>query len=128
MRLTTYWRKPKIAKKDIVCYKYFRVIDGVLFSTYRFVKYKRGLNEAQGDPYIDSFKKFFKRATCFVYEGFIHCYTNMTQPIANATIYNTYGYKSVVYKCIIPKGAKYYISCDKKQICATQLILVENIF
>lgn len=122
MCLTTYWRKPKTAKEDIVCYKLLLNISHYLYSPFRLMQYNIGLNEVNKGAYIKISKGIF-RTKYLICGGFLHCYTNYSPRI----IRNFY-IPIVFYKCIIPKGANYYISCNKKEICVTQLFLMENIF
>ena len=43
--------------------------------------------------------------------------------LSNIQVKNTV-YKYVVVKCVIPKGSRYYVSRDKHEYCSDQIILV----
>lgn len=120
MCLITYWKKPKTAKEDIVCYKFLLNIAHYLYSPFRLMQYNIGLNEANKNTHIEISRRIF-RPKYSIYGGFLHCYTNYS-PITIRDFYMP----GVFYKCIIPKGAKYYISCNKKEICADKLTILRN--
>lgn len=133
MCLITYWKKSKIAKKDIICYKILRDKDfKELCSPHIKTEYNVGLNKAYGKIVIYKgpiLKRFiFKCKTYMIGRGMLHCCTTkeFSFEYLYKVLYSPY-YYYVIYKCIIPKGTEYYISTDKKQICAKVIILTNII-
>lgn len=132
MCLITYWKKPKIAKKNIVCYKILedKGLNG-LYSPHTQTKYSTGLNKAYGEtiiyrgPILNH--SIFKRKTYMIERGMLHCCTTEGYSFEYLyKIFNNPFYHHIIYKCIIPKGTEYYISTDKKQICAKAIRLIKE--
>ena len=98
---------PKIADKDIVCYKIVRrtKIKGIYKSSFQEFEYiirQLYTNNIK----IEFSYKFIKDRVLFGYfieEGMFHSYVSPLYPLEVITIPNW-----TMLKCIIPKGAYYY--------------------
>lgn len=111
MCLTTNWKKTRVAKRDIVCYKELITFDNG--KTYFTPNQHAIINEF---PFIRPYlleKEDVKETGFNVYEvngGFIHTYMFKNKRefkkgnIKPEGIY----YKYVLFKAIIPKGTRYY--------------------
>ena len=107
MCLFTYFLKPKIADKDIVCYKLVvrTKIKGVYKSSFQ------GFEYIIRQLYTNNIKiefsyKLIKPETIFGYfieEGMFHSYATNLYPIILSPLPNC-----ALLKCIIPKGAYYF--------------------
>lgn len=138
MCLVTDWKEPKIAEKDIVCYKW----------------YEKGYNNTYESPYQRSPIPMFKVVThteldtpeifndveseCYIYKKMLdkdliykihkgyHSFATCEGACSDATPYIS---DSIVVSCIIPKGAKYYKgffeNCES--YCSDSIILKEEI-
>lgn len=112
MCLTSKTKEPKIAKRNIICYKW--VCDKGTFykSPYRGERLEKGvLNIAKGHSSIIE-SRIDNKTYYTIGEGFIHAYTNNKKS----------GWAHIV-PCIIPKGAKYYKDAFMHEICADKMII-----
>ena len=106
MCLFTYFLKPKIADKDIVCYKLVKrtKIKGIYKSNFqRFEYIIRQLYT--NNIKIEFSYKLIKPETIFGYfieEGMFHSYASNLYPILSPLPW------CALLKCIIPKGAYYF--------------------
>lgn len=131
MCLVTSQREPKIAEEDIICYKVLIKNRDGLYSPILNVKYNIELNIAHGELEITEVR--IKNTADCIYPynialycirgGVLHCYKSKH----NAKEHRKWSCNSVVYKCIIPKGSKYYVSIDDIEICSDKLILLTKI-
>jgi len=99
--------KPLIAKRDIVCYKLYRVSDipGVVKSPYRLTKHLVGKPQPKVEITYEEWYSTKRHIMCG--------YHSSIKP----DIYNHFGDQHtteyVIKKCIIPKGSAYYIGNHK---------------
>ena len=115
MCLISKWRFPKIAKRDIVCYKILERRNGLYMTPYM-------------DTVIEISKPLIAKGNSFSLRnvrnkgaGYIHTYTTrpMIPPIGLF-------HKPSVWKCIIPKGTKYHKSIHGVEYCSKQIIFIEK--
>lgn len=103
MCLIVYNKFPKIATKDIVCYKILKTEDGKLVSSVRHFPFK--LNARMRPKGI--FKILAKMDNILrelaVEEGYFHTYVYHDTAKSDA-----FGDNDKVYECIIPKGTLYF--------------------
>lgn len=117
--------RPKIADKDIVCYKFVErtKIKGVYKSDYQGFEYIiRQLYTNNLDIRFanKSIQRYFY--TCFykIEEGMFHSYVNpMLKPLSHY----------ILLKCIIPKGAYYFEGYfeDSPSYASSQIKILEEI-
>ena len=108
MCLVTIQLEPKIADKDIICYKMVTKskIKGVYISEYRRFKYiteKLYTNNLDIRFANKSIKRSFYKRFYIIEEGMFHSYVShlypeILRPLPNHTL----------LKCIIPKGTYYF--------------------
>ena len=125
MCLYTKQTEPKIAEKDIICYKFYRRYNKILISPYQgFRAPEIGItaNANLGKSYIPENDHYydFKR----VDEGF-HSFKTLEE-----VKHKVNGYRNldlVIFKCIIPKGSSYYEGrFDRyESYCSNSIKLVE---
>ena len=128
---------PIRAKKDITCYKALRPVsfynaDSTIGHAARFeTPFTKTPVNVPGTLipgrcflrfplYQNSYSRHFyfgHLRTYTVDKGFIHAYTGQRKAAESL------GFPFVVAECTIPKGTLYFISHDKEEICAKQLIL-----
>ena len=108
MCLVTSQFEPLIAKKDIVVYKCLIKQATTLVSPYIGFIYKlRTLYEA-------SLGVTIYNNTTVIAEGF-HAYSDKKHALRK--------WNNEVYKCIVPKGSKYYLSTKYGEIVSDKLII-----
>ena len=115
MCLRTQDREPRIAEKDIVCYKF---LDEDLKSPYIRFQYKLGETYTEQLPYLEIY------SDCSAYNihgGVFHAY----RQIYLKTEYIGFDICDA-YKAIIPKGTEYWIGMDN-DICARSIKIVRKI-
>lgn len=115
MCLRTKSKKPKIAKKDIICYKVLEVRDGKYYSPVMLFRYDLDvLYKSCGEPHVT-----YNGSRYEVDRGMFHAYTSKN------TAYNSLllvWRGRCVFPAIIPKGSKYYIGiCN--EICSDEIII-----
>ncbi len=122
---------PIRAKKDITCYKVLRPVslhnaDSTIGHAARFETPFMGTPVNVPGTLIPGrcFLRFplyrNERGRHYMYnvdKGFIHAY------IRQDKAENCLDFPFLVAKCTIPKGTLYFISYDKEEICAKQMIL-----
>ena len=99
--------KPKIADKDIVCYKLVKrtKIKGIYksnFQRFQYVIRKLYTNNVDIRFAKKSIQRYFYTGFYKIEEGMFHSYTSSMYPILGPSSYYT------LLKCIIPKGAYYF--------------------
>ena len=122
--------KPKIAKKDIICYKMFRVTKLGLQSPFRGIIWNCGDNIKNGYMRADNFQmipeKIDNIGNCIINNG-LHSFRKLEKPtdcpytqyINEMTKIDDY----VTALCIIPKGSRYWIGRDN-DYCSESLYLL----
>lgn len=131
MCLITTKNIPEIAQEDIVCYKLYKLRDNKLLSPYREVV-APNINEVT-NTVLD-------RACVFSYKGNhvnysvsrgFHSYKNISNSKEELRFWIHFlAYSNVrIFKCIIPKGTKYYEGKfgDFPSYCSESIILKETI-
>lgn len=121
------FNKPLIAKEDIVCYKILRInyITNMFITlyTYSIVPTECLKNKVPFKAEILNKFRFICRHVLgfsnIVTDGFIHTYS-LSIPNRNLV------YSECVFKCIIPKGTKYFIG-ENKDYASEQIIFVEQL-
>ena len=121
-------RYPKvlIAKRNIICYKNLRHIRWENNSLSIYSEYTHlffyGFNYKLNKIYKE--KKFDKEHYYLTSRNYgFHSYTNYEK--AKKVIYK--GDNLYTYKCIIPKGSKYYVSPEDNERLSNQIIIKEII-
>ena len=113
MCLITSIKKPFIAKKDIVVYK--RLVKGY-YDNYvtphqeTFVTLNSVLH-AKGKHEISNADKQEIRS------GFVHAYLSKNKYLSS---------RYILFKSIIPKGTKFYISDDLAEVCAKEMFITDE--
>lgn len=146
MCLATNFKKPEIATEDIVVYKVLRenynpfMLHSVyytspLVSPNNAIKYNKGVNKPFRENYLNDDYYFHCEGESVMRDlsrrqrigkGWLHAFT--TQINAQITADNLsrkksfYGNRCGCVKMIIPKGAKYILSYDEKEIATDTLI------
>ena len=124
--------EPKIADKDIVCYKLVKrtKIKGVyksIFQRFEYIirqSYTNNLNIKYVNNIIKRFKsEYLGVLNCFIEEGMFHSYVDWLPTMS--VISSNY----VVLKCIIPKGAYYFEGYSNIIPCyaSSQIKILEEI-
>ena len=119
--------KPKIADKDIICYKLVKrtKIKGVYKSSFQKFEYViRQLYTSNVD--IEFIGKFIYYRNCLGYsveEGMFHSFINPYPGTLSSPLY------SALLKCIIPKGAYYFEGYfdDSHSYASSQIKILEEI-
>ena len=113
--LTT--ENPKVAKRDIPCYK---VLEESLISPYEGYKYVLGKKE----------KSPLDKGISDVHKG-LHTFTSKKNAIIERNWFLNRDFGSHnVFKAIIPKGAKYFIGeteDDQRSYASNELIVLEKL-
>jgi len=122
-------KDPKIAKRDIVCYKIFRTNDiktKHVLSLYQDFKYRYGvLYELDG--YINPItrNKSWGKGKEQIIEVGLHSYSSKRQ--AQKEINGYFVGRRKIYECTIPKGSTYYYNSDRKEYVSDQIIINKQI-
>ena len=108
MCLVTTQLEPKIADKDIVCYKLVRrtKIKGVYKSNYQGFEYviRQLYTNNLGIRFVNkNMKRYFYTGFYRIEEGMFHSYVSHLYPAILRPLPN-----HTLLKCIIPKGAYYF--------------------
>ena len=119
--------KPKIADKDIVCYKLVKrtEIKGIYKSSFQRFEYViRQLYTNNIDiEFIDKFIYYRNCVWYFIEEGMFHSYANYSHAALN------HAPDEFIVKCIIPKGAYYFEGYfgDSPSYASSQIKILEEI-
>lgn len=105
MCLVVYNKFPKIATKDIVCYKILKIEDGELVSSVRHFPFKLNVRMRPKGMFKIQAKMNNILGQLAVEEGYFHTYVYPYNAKADA---NWLGNHDKVYECIIPKGTLYF--------------------
>ena len=124
--------KPKIADKDIICYKFVdrTKIKGVYksgFKKFEYIIRKLYINNISiefSDEAIKPSKTHYKRY--YIEEDMFHSYMTLSYSLQNSIQLLDNG---VILKCIIPKGAYYYIGMCGSNLsyASSQIKILEEI-
>lgn len=131
MCLITKWKKPEVAKKDIICFKIMRRIEDTITSPFKFFEYeldKLYKTEMTEDPAGGSYdEKDGKELIKYIDEGipFIIIGEGFHAALTIERL-GCIGF-DYVYKCIIPKNSLYYQDATGL-IVANQIIIKEEVF
>ena len=128
MCLVTTQLEPKIADKDIVCYKFVKRtnIKGIYKSNFQKFEYvirqlyTNNLDIRFANKNIKHFYKCFYK----IEEGMFHSYENHLYPVILSPLPNC-----ALLKCIIPKGAYYFEGYfyDCLSYASSQIKILEEI-
>lgn len=111
---------PIIAKKDIICYKIYLKKEGYLSSPYfGHIPSVQNFTELESNPTSFDCKYF-------IYKGF-HSFKHLKDAKRDTQFYPFLYTNNIIYKCIIPKGSKYYrgLFAGSVSYCSESLILKE---
>ena len=129
MCLRLDYSEPKIADKDIVCYKLVKrtKIKGIYKSSFQGFEYIiRQLYTNNLDIRFanKSMKWYFYKSFYKIEEGMFHSYVNHLYPAILRPLLN-----HTLLKCIIPKGAYYYEGYfyDLPSYASSQIKILEEI-
>ena len=115
MCLVTNWEEPKIAEKDIICYKIYEGSQNGYVSPYR----GSPIPEFNKITYADYFQEKIVNNQC--HQGF-HSFVffNSAKELKGRHLYFN------IFKCIIPKGARYYEGFFgiRKSYCSDRIIVI----
>lgn len=128
MCLLSNSKKPLIAKEDIICYKVLqRLGDNTYVSPFRNVKYNINdfnypLEKYNQNDYVYNDCIWYK-----IEQGFLHCFVSQNIDPNDYVSSSIFMYAKIfplyIFECYIPKGAKYFISRCKKEICTNKLFV-----
>ena len=128
MCLFTYFLKPKIADKDIICYKLVKrtKIKGIYKSSFQGFEYIiRQLYTNNLDIRFanKSIKRSFYKRFYIIEKGMFHSYASNLYPILSPLPW------CALLKCIIPKGAYYFEGYfdDSPSYASSQIKILEEI-
>ena len=124
--------EPKIADKDIVCYKLVKrtKIKGIYKSSFQRFEYiirrlyTNNLNIKCANNIIKYFKsQYLGTSNYFIEEGMFHSYASKSSPILSPLPW------WALLKCIIPKGAYYFEGYfdDSPSYASSQIKILEEI-
>ena len=120
--------EPKIADKDIICYKLVKrtKIKGIYKSSFQGFEYIiRQLYTNNLDiKFADkSMKRSFYQSFCKIEKDMFHSYASNLYPILSPLPW------CALLKCIIPKGAYYFEGCfgDYPSYASSQIRILEEI-
>ena len=121
--------KPKIADKDIVCYKLVKrtKIKGIYKSSFQGFEYIiRQLYTNNLDIRFanKSIKRYFYKCFYKIEEGMVHSYESYLYPVILSPLPH-----GALLKCIIPKGAYYFEGYfdDSPSYASSQIKILEEI-
>ena len=129
MCLVTTQLEPKIADKDIICYKLVKrtKIKGIYKSSFQRFEYViRQLYTNNLDIRFanKSIKRYFYRCFYKIEEDMFHSYTSNLCPVILSPLPHC-----ALLKCIIPKGAYYFVGYfdDAPSYASSQIKILEEI-
>lgn len=134
------WRKnPRIAKKDIVCYKVLIHNGSGIYAT-PYMQKQLTLAEKKGKVYfvatgnktllvnLNGLSRFFFRYQ--VSKGYIHTFKNKADAVKEIADWRCGKNPPVIFKCIIPKGTEYYkgiFGRTMKSYCSDKIRIIEKV-
>jgi hypothetical protein len=135
------WRKnPKIAKKDIVCYKVLLHLgEGAYITPYAERRLTLAEKRGQVDFVANGNKSIAKNLIGLdrwyyrykVNKGYIHTFKNRKDAVEEMIDWRTTCKKTpYVFKCIIPKGTEYYkgtFGDVSKSYCSDKIRIIEKV-
>ena len=130
---------PSIATEDIICYKRLDLVNGCFRTPFLHKKVCNKKNIIGYKQAIGCFEKL-TRKKYFEYtsykgdlyslsKGFIHTYSTFGKILKNSVTFDICGRmttKSHMFKCIIPKGSKYWVGQDL-DLCSDKIIYKKEI-
>lgn len=121
MCLTTRNSIPIIAKKDIICYKiYNKTEEGYLSSPYLgYIASMQNFTKLESTP--------ISNGCAYLINNGFHSFKHLKDAKHEIKWYPFIYKNNIIYKCIIPKGSKYYrgIFAGSIAYCSESLILKE---
>lgn len=108
MCLVSNTLKPKKAKKDIVCYKYLKVVEGDGIHSPFNTQFKWKI----GDEYVAENEKY-RRGRYEISQGYFHTYAKYTDCYYCANRHTD----AIICMCVIPKGTYYYEGMVNGGVC-----------
>lgn len=133
MCLVTYFKNSSIAKEDITCYKIYVERQGMMLSPYQPAFMPKinitvyVLNFCDSYSLIGNIERVETKGLPPLYGvdfGFHSFFLK-----EDAESFASELFKAKVYKCIIPKGSKYYYGsfANKGSYCSNQIKVIEEI-
>ena len=121
MCLITRWKSPKIAGEDIICYKFYMKAKDSLLSPYRLAK-APDINTKVNTELDENVKSDLSNQYITIEKGF-HSFKSLA-PLLNI-LFNKEVKDYVIFKCIIPRGSKYYEGTfqGNRSYCSNSILL-----
>lgn len=111
MCLVSSSKKPRIAKKDITVYKFVLIENNGYITPYERTPLIFDTTDLPKDIEKFGFRNYHIRG------GYIHAYTNYEEA-KHGLVWYGMRYNKTIIAGIIPRGTKYFVSKDKREICA----------
>ena len=124
MCLVSLSATPKVADRDIVCYKFlyqtgpFRYITPIreaILWKFPFIK-KTFTAEGVRELEMDSMHQ-----KCVVGGGFIHTFAKVSDRYSHRGLYDV-----VLFRCIIPKGTEYFEHEDGSEYASSRIVILRK--
>lgn len=124
MCLITKWKSPKIAEKDIVCYKFYIKRGSSFISPYRYVQ-APDIGEKECTMLDENIESIC--SDIIINSGF-HSFVYLSS-LEFIKKWSPRTETYTIFKCIIPEGSKYYegLFNSDSAYCSDSIILVEQI-
>lgn len=119
---------PKIAEEDIICYKILEYTQLEYTTPFMYLPIRDSIVEAIGDEDIYKKSAWFRPSKYSIGRGFIHAYTTYETAMKIIPEIECQFFTECqleVFKAVIPKGTKYFVSINGKEICAKKMVLPE---
>ena len=126
MCLVSHLKTSIITQEDIICYKVLKTDGFSLYQNEDYSYYIENLGKIKEDLKEEETHSQF--GLTGVYGGFIHSYSDTSEGL-NQVIdkINIYQGQVEIYKCIIPKGTKFFISFLEDKYCSKRIKFVEEV-
>jgi hypothetical protein len=120
-------REDYTAEEDMVCFKVLKIEeDGTIRSPYFHKKWELGreevqkLNSGKVTHHGSSGESVIERYTI---DGLYTCVDKKSAKLLLRVIKSRTNVKLRIFKCVIPKGSKYFIGLDELELCSEKLII-----
>lgn len=121
MCLMTNMQRPYIAKEDITCYKVVYLVSSICENYPRFHSIYFNYNYVFNGNEVKTGDFPFKIQGWTVNNGF-HSYSRIGYAESVCKMDNNPN--KVIIKCVIPKGASYYVSTGEGEYCSNRIKIV----
>lgn len=100
MCLASNFARPSIADRDLTCYKIYILINN---------RYKSPYQKADMPKIGELTTTSLQKPGSFIIKKGFHSFVSLIDAVDEARLITTvYGYKTYVFKCMIPEDTKYY--------------------